>query len=61
MSKIDWAKWSAIAEVFGAVAIVVTLGYLAIQTQPNMAAVQASVRLSMLEAVAFSIADSSKR
>jgi len=50
MSKIDWTKWSAIAEVFSAVAIVVTLGYLAIQTQQNTAAVQASVRQSMLEA-----------
>ena len=50
MSKIDWTRWSAIAEILSAVAIVVTLGYLAIQTQQNTAAVQASVRQSMLEA-----------
>jgi len=50
MKKIDWTKWSAIAEVFSALAIVVTLGYLAIQTQQNTAATQASVRQSMLEA-----------
>ena len=50
MKKIDWIKWSAIAEVFSALAIVVTLGYLAIQTQQNTAATQASVRQSMLEA-----------
>lgn len=50
MSKIDWTKWSAIAEILSALAIVVTLGYLAIQTQQNTAAVQASVRQSMLEA-----------
>jgi len=50
MSKIDWTKWSAIAEILSALAIVVTLGYLAIQTQQNTSAVQASVRQSMLEA-----------
>ena len=50
MNKIDWTKWSAIAEILSALAIVVTLGYLAIQTQQNTAAVQASVRQSMLEA-----------
>ena len=33
MTKIDWTKWSAIAEVCGAVAIVATLIYLAVQTQ----------------------------
>ena len=50
MTKFDWTKWSAVAEILGALAIVVTLGYLAIQTQQNTAAVQASVRQSMLEA-----------
>ena len=48
--KFDWTKWSAIAEISSAIAIVVTLGYLAIQTQQNTAAVQASVRQGMLEA-----------
>lgn len=33
MNKIDWTKWSAIAEIGGAIAIVVTLLYLATQTQ----------------------------
>ena len=41
-------KLSALAELVSAVAIVVTLGYLAIQTQQNTAAVQASVRQAML-------------
>ena len=50
MKNFDWTKWSAIAEISSAVAIVVTLGYLAIQTQQNTAAIQASVRQSMLEA-----------
>ena len=50
MKQADWTKWSAVAEILSALAIVVTLGYLAIQTQQNTAAVQASVRQSMLEA-----------
>ena len=33
MKNIDWSKWSAIAEILGAVAIVATLMYLAVQTQ----------------------------
>lgn len=41
-------KLSALAELVSAVAIVVTLGYLAIQTRQNTAAVQAAVRQSML-------------
>jgi len=55
VNKIDWAKWSAIAEILGAVAVVVTLlylsaqtRYLATQTEQNTAAVQASVRQAML-------------
>ena len=42
-------KLSALAELVSAIAIVVTLGYLAIQTQQNTAAVQASVRQTMLQ------------
>jgi len=42
-------KLSALAELVSAIAIVVTLGYLAIQTQQNTAAVQASVRQAILE------------
>lgn len=41
-------KLSALAELVSAVAIVVTLGYLAVQTQQNTTAVQASVRQAML-------------
>jgi hypothetical protein len=43
-------KLAALAEIVSSVAIVATLAYLAIQTQQNTAAVQASVRQSMLEA-----------
>ena len=54
MSRIDWSKWSAIAEITAAVAVVVTLLYLAQQTryvgeqtEQNTAAVRASVRQAM--------------
>ena len=50
MKKIDWTKWSAIAEVLSSVAIVATLLYLVIQTQQNAAAIQASSRQTMLMA-----------
>ena len=48
MKTIDWTKWSAIAEVVSSVAILLTLMYLAIQTQQNTDAIQGSVRQAML-------------
>jgi hypothetical protein len=42
MDKIDWNRWSAIAEILGAVAIVATLLYLSVQTQQNTQAIEAS-------------------
>ena len=42
-------KLSALAELISAIAIVVTLGYLAIQTKQNTTAVQASVRQAMVQ------------
>lgn len=48
MREIDWSKWSAIAEIMSSVAIVITLGYLALQTQQNSAALLASTRHQML-------------
>jgi hypothetical protein len=54
MNRIDWPKWSAIAEIAAAIAVVITLVYLAIQTryvavqtEQNTAAVRASVRQAM--------------
>lgn len=41
-------KLSATAELVSSIAIVVTLGYLAIQTQQNTTAIQATVRQAML-------------
>ena len=47
MKTVDWAKWSAIAEIVGAIAVVVTLLYLSTQTKQNTAALRASVRQEM--------------
>jgi hypothetical protein len=47
MSKFDWTKCSAVAEIVGAIAIVITLLYLATQTKQNTAAIAASVRQEM--------------
>ncbi len=33
MIRIDWGKWSAVAEIVSSVAIVVTLAYLTVQTR----------------------------
>ena len=48
-------KWSAIAEILGAIAVLTTLAYLAVQTrylavqtEQNTAAIQAGVRQEML-------------
>jgi hypothetical protein len=55
MKEVDWTKWSSIAEILSAAAILVTLAYLAvqtrylaIQTEQNTAAIQATVRQAML-------------
>ena len=48
MKKIDWSKWSAIAEIVSSIAILVTLAYLAVQTAQNTAAIQGSTRQAML-------------
>jgi hypothetical protein len=50
MKEINWAKWSAVAEILSSAAIVITLGYLALQTQQNSAALLASTRHQMLSA-----------
>ena len=48
MKNFDWGKWSAIAEISSAIAILVTLFYLAIQTQQNTRAVQGATRQAMV-------------
>ena len=42
MKKIDWSKWSAIAEIFGAIAIVISLIFVGIQIKQNTAATYAA-------------------
>ena len=48
MTTIKWEKWSAISQILGTAAILVTLVYLAVQTEQNTAAIQATVRQAML-------------
>lgn len=48
MSKVDWTKWSAIAEIAGTAAVVVTLIYLVIQTQQNSEAIRSTARQSLM-------------
>ena len=47
MKDVDWTKWSAIAEIFSAIAIVVTLLYLAVQT--NQLQVQTAQNFELME------------
>ena len=49
MRTIDWNKWSSIAEILSAIAIVVTLLYLAVQTEQNTAALRSQSRQGLLE------------
>jgi hypothetical protein len=48
--KIDWTKFSAIAEILSAVAIIVTLAYLAVQTQQTNSALFANSREATMNA-----------
>ena len=49
MAQRDWTKWSAIAEILSAIAIVVTLIYLSVQTQQNSNALVAVSRQATLQ------------
>jgi hypothetical protein len=54
MKSIDWSKWSAIAEILSAVAIVATLLYLAVQTQQTNRGLLANSRaITMTADVSF--------
>jgi hypothetical protein len=57
MKSVDWTKWSAIAEVFSSAAILLTLLYLAIQTQQNSQAIRAGARHTMIQTDAQLISD----
>lgn len=45
----NWEIASAMGEILGAIAVVVTVGYLAVQTRQNTAAMRASTRQAILD------------
>ncbi len=45
----NWTKWSAISEIGSSIAILVTLGYLAVQTQQSTIAINAETRTTLWE------------
>lgn len=49
MKDRNWKKWASIAEIISSVAILVTLLYLAIQTQQNTDAINSQSRQSLAE------------
>ena len=53
MKEMNWAKWASIAEITSSVAILVTLLYLAIQTQQTTDAINSQSRQSLAESAVF--------
>lgn len=49
MNEFNWNKWSAVAEIISSIAILVTLGYLAVQTGQTNAMLEAQSRVSRSE------------
>ena len=49
----NWPKWASIAEIISSVAILVTLLYLAIQTEQNTDAINSQSRQSLAESAVF--------
>jgi len=49
----NWTKWSSIAEIVSSIAILVTLLYLAIQTQQTADAINSQSRQSLAESAAL--------
>jgi len=49
MNGINWTKWSSIAEIISSIAILVTLIYLAIQTEQNTEAILANTNDTIIE------------
>lgn len=46
---VNWDAIGAVGEILGAIAVVATLGYLAIQTRHNVAATQTNTRQAILD------------
>ena len=53
MKNMNWTKWASIAEIISSVAILVTLLYLAIQTEQNTDAINSQSRQSLAEGAVF--------
>lgn len=53
MSDTNWTKWASIAEIISSIAILVTLLYLAIQTQQTSDAINSQSRQSLAESAIF--------
>jgi hypothetical protein len=53
MNDTNWSKWASIAEIISSVAILVTLLYLAIQTQQNTDAINSQSRQALAESALF--------
>ena len=49
MHDVNWTKWSSIAEILSSAAILITLIYLAIQTQQNTDATLSNARQAVLD------------
>lgn len=49
MKSVNWTKWSSIAEIVSSIAILITLLYLAIQTQQSTDAVNSQSRQSLFD------------
>jgi len=48
-NRMNWNRWAAIAEILSSIAILVTLAYLAIQTQQNNVALNAESRATLFD------------
>ena len=53
MRDTNWSKWASIAEIISSVVILVTLLYLAIQTEQNTDAINSQSRQSLAESAVF--------
>jgi hypothetical protein len=53
MKSVNWTKWSSIAEIVSSIAILITLLYLAIQTEQSTDAINSQSRQSLLDSAQF--------
>lgn len=53
MKNIEWTKWASIGEIISSVAILLTLLYLAIQTQQNTDSINSQSRQSLADSAVF--------